>query len=131
MNMFKKELIIGVLATFFLMGMLGTAFAENEIGSVQFSFDAQGMNHEAAINHDYNQEHLAAVGNEAGDWKIDFAAPESKADIAAKDYNYNQQHLALVGTEAGDQKVNSALGAEGSAVQATATKKQGALCSDC
>ncbi len=130
--MFKKELIIGVLATFFLMGMLGTAFAENEAGSVQFSFDAQSMNHDAAINHDYNQEHLAAVSTEAGDWKINFAAPESKAALAAKDYNYNQQHLALVGTESGDWKVNnSAPEAEGNTGQATATKKHGAICTDC
>jgi hypothetical protein len=132
MNMFKKEMIIGVLATFFLMGMLGTAFAQNEAGSVQFSFDAKSMNNEAAINHDYNQKHLAAVHTEAGDWKVNFAAPESKADIAAKDYNYNQQHLALVGTEGGDWKVsNSAPGATGNAVQETATKKHGALCTDC
>ena len=135
--MFKKELIIGVLATFFFMGMLGTAFAgegdyTSAVGTDQFSFDAQGMNQEAAINHDYNQEHLAAVGTEAGDWKIDFASHESKADIAAKDYNYNQQHLALVGTESGDWKVNnSAPEATGNAAQATATKKQGTLCSDC
>ena len=130
--MFKKELIIAVLATFFLMGMLGTAFAENETGSVQFSFDAQGINNEAAINHDYNQEHLAAVRTEAGDWKVNFAAPESKADIAAKDYNYNQQHLALVGTEGGDLKVsNSAPGATGNAAQTTATKNHGTLCTDC
>lgn len=35
------------------------------------SFDSQqSTNHEAAKNFDYNQEHLALVGTEAGDWKI-------------------------------------------------------------
>ncbi|MGK2907647.1 MAG: hypothetical protein ACSLFH_15085 [Desulfuromonadales bacterium] len=135
--MFKKELIIGVLATFFLMGLLGTAFAgegdyTSAVGTDQFSFDVQSMNHEAAINHDYNQKQLAAVGTEAGYWKIDFAAPESNAAIAAKDYNYNQQHLALVATEGGDWKFNnSAPEAKGNAAQATDAKKNGALCSDC
>ncbi len=105
--MFKKELIIGVLATFFLMGMLGTAFAENEAGSVQFSFDAQSMNHDAAINHDYNQEHLTSVGTEGGNWEFKFDTPETKADVAAKNYVYNQEHLASIGTEGGNWELKS------------------------
>ena len=99
--MFKKELIIGVLATFFMMGMLGTAFAENEAGSVQFSFDAQGMNQEAAINHDYNQEHLAVIGTEGGDWEFKFDAPKTEADLAANNYKYDPVKLDMVGTKMG------------------------------
>lgn len=136
--MFKKELIISVLVAFLFMGFIGTAFAEQNndtsiLGSDQFSFDANNsMNSEAAINHDYNQEHLAVVGTEAGDWKIDFAAPESKAEMAANNYNYNQQHLALVGTESGDWKFNNtAPETTGNEEQTTATNKQGSMCSGC
>ena len=85
--MFRKEFIIGVLATFFFMGFLGTAFAEN-----------------SEKNHVYNQDRPALVGtDEAGDWEFKFDAPETKSDLAAKNYDYNQDHMALVGTdEAGD-----------------------------
>lgn len=83
--MFKKELIICALATFFFLGLLGTAFAENRdtslIGSDQFSFDApdSAINYEAARNYDYNQERLAAVSTEGGNWEFKFHNTESKS----------------------------------------------------
>lgn len=135
--MFNNKLIIGLLVTFFFMGFIGTAFAENSndtsiLGTDQFSFDSQqSTNNEAAKNFDYNQEHLALVGTEAGNWKYN-NVQKSKADVAATNYNYNQEHLALVGTEAGDWKINnSAQGVKGIKVQASEAKKQNAICSNC
>jgi hypothetical protein len=105
--MFRKKFIIGVLATFFFMGFLGTAFAENSetslIGTDQFTFDAPAStNNAAASKHVYNQEQLALVGTEAGVWEFKFDAPETKAELAAKNYVYDQEHLASVGTEGGN-----------------------------
>lgn len=98
--MFKNELIISILVAFFFVGFLGTAFAESELTS-----DASvSINNEAAINHIYNQNDLAMVGTEGGNWEFKFDTPETKADLAAKNYNYDQEHLALVGTEGGDWK---------------------------
>jgi len=105
--MLKKEFTIGVLATFFFLGLLGTAFAENRetslLGTDQFSFDAPVTEADvAANNYVYNQGHLASVGTEGGNWEFRFDAPETKADVAVKNYSYNQEHLASVGTEGGN-----------------------------
>ena len=105
--MFRKELITGILVAFFFMGFLGTAFAENSdksiLGSDEFTFDAPvSINNKAAIDHKYNQDDLALVGTEGGNWEFKFDTPETKADLAAKSYVYDQGRLASVGSEGGD-----------------------------
>ena len=80
--MFKKGLIVCVLATFFFLGLLGTSFAGE-------------ANYESKI------------GTEAGNWEYNFDAPETKADVAAMNYQYDQEPLARVGTEAGDWEYGS------------------------
>jgi hypothetical protein len=138
--MFKKEIMICMLATLFVVGLLGTAFAENRetslIGTDQFSFDSPNpmINYEAAKNYDYNQEHLAKVGTEGGDWQFKFDAPETKADMAAKNYVYDHDHLALIGTEGGDHEFkfdNATPNSKNHKTQVTAGNKPEALCSDC
>ena len=74
--MFKKEFTVGVLATFLFLGLLGTAFAESSETSL------------------------------LGTDQFTFDAPETKADIAAKNFVYNQEQLASVGTERGDSEFN-------------------------
>ena len=106
--MLTKQLIISILATFFFLGFIGTAFAgENDytsiLGSDDYTFGAmEAENNVAASNHVYDQERLATVGTEAGDWEYNFNAPETDADIAARGHVYNQENLATVGTEAGN-----------------------------
>jgi hypothetical protein len=75
--MLKKELIIGVLATF---------------SAPETAADG------AARNYVYDQEQLALIGTEAGGE----IASTPQALRAAKNYAYNEERLAVVGTEAGD-----------------------------
>ena len=97
--MLTKQLIISILATFFFLGLLGTAFAgENDytsvLGSDQFTFNA----------------------------------PQTKADVAARDHVYNQENLATVGTEAGGPEFTFESAEE--AVAGESDKKD-AMCSNC
>ena len=132
--MLTKQLIISVLATFFFLGLLGTAFAgENDytsvLGSDEFTFNAPETNADvAARNHVYNQEHLAAVGTEAGDWEYTFNAPETNADIAARDHVYNQENLATIGTEAGGPEFTFESAEE---AVAGGSDEKDAVCSNC
>lgn len=105
--MLKNIIIVGLLTSLFTFGLLGNTFAENTdpslLGNDEFQFGTQETKADiAALNHDYDQEHLAVVGTEAGAWEFKSNAPETKADIAARNYDYNQAQLASVGSEAGD-----------------------------
>ena len=106
--MFKKEFIIGLLTTFLCLGLIGTAFAgegdyDSILGTDEFKFDAPVTKADiAAKAYSYDQNSLALVGTEAGNWEFRFDAPLTKADIAARNHKYNQESLALVGTEAGN-----------------------------
>ncbi|MBW2689952.1 MAG: hypothetical protein JRC99_08480 [Deltaproteobacteria bacterium] len=108
--MFKKELFTSILVAFFCVGLVGTALAGeviydgSEAGSDEFTFDAPTEVNDAAKNHVYNEESLAIIGTEAGDWEFKYDAPETKADVAARNYNYNQESLASIGTEAGNDE---------------------------
>ena len=132
--MLTKQLIISVFATFFFLGLLGTAFAgENDytsiLGSDEFAFNAPETKADvAARNYVYDQEHLAAVGTEAGDWEYSFNAPETNADVAARNHVYNQENLATIGTEAGGPEFTFESAEE--AVAGESGKKD-AVCSNC
>ena len=126
--MLKKEFIICVLTVSFFLGLFGTAFAgENDyisiIGSDKYQFDAPEST-SVMVESNYDQEHLAAVATEAGVLEFKFDAPETKADVAARNYNYDQVHLALIGTEAGNSEFRGH--------DATmAGGNRGAVCSNC
>ena len=103
----KNVIKVGVLVGFMTLGLVGAAFAEQPndnsiLGTDQFSFSTPQTEADiAAQNHDYDQERLAKVGSEAGNWQFDFDAPETKADLAAQNYHYDSQKLHMVGTEYG------------------------------
>jgi len=99
--MLKKELIISMFVGFLFVGLSGTVFAA-EPGSeagVDRAVSKEAM--AVAENYNYNQQQLDAVGTEAGAWKLNSNATQSKADVAAAQYQYDQQKLDLIGTEAG------------------------------
>jgi hypothetical protein len=99
--MLRKELGISLFVGLLLVGLSGTAFAGG-LGS-EAGVDtvlSQGTL-AAAQSHNYDAQSLAVIGTEAGDWKFNVNAPESKADVAAAQYNYNQDRLDLIGTEGG------------------------------
>ena len=101
--MFKKELIIGVLATSVLLGSFGTALAEDSndksiLGTDEFSFESSETAADvAARNYVYDQEQLDLIGTEAGGE----ITSTPQALRAARNYEYNKERLAVVGTEAG------------------------------
>ena len=72
--MLRKELIIGVFTVFTLLFTFGTALAE-----------------------DSNDKSILGTD------EFVFGAPETKADVAARDYVYDEKQLALIGTEAGGE----------------------------
>jgi len=133
--MFKKEFIVGLLVVFLSLVMVGTVFAgENDytniIGSDEFTFDSTESNNDVATSdYVYDQEHLASVGTEAGDWEYKFDAPETKADVAARSHVYDQDHMVLVGTEAGDWEYRSDIN-NGEAT-APEGRKVDTLCATC
>ena len=134
--MFKKEFIIGILATFLCLGVVGTVFAgdvNSEAGEWEFKFDAPETKADvAAGNNVYDQEHLALVGSEAGDWEYKFDTPDTRADVAARNYVYDQEQLALVGSEAGDWEVRfEPSNTKGREAIATKGKKVDAVCAEC
>ena len=112
--MFRKEFIIGALATCFFFGLLGTSFAEegiydgSEAGGDEFTFAVPTEGSDAVNNHVYDEEALAKVGTEGGNFEYQFDAPETKANVAARNYQYNQESVARIGTEAGDWEYNAA-----------------------
>ena len=71
--MFKKSLSIGLLTVASLIGLLGTSFAEDR---------SSGL---------------------LGKDEFVFNAPETKADVAARNYVYDQEELAMIGTEGGGE----------------------------
>ena len=72
--MLRKELIIGIFTAFTLLVSFGTALAE-----------------------DSNDKSILGTD------EFTFDAPETKADVAARNYVYDEEQLALVGTEAGSE----------------------------
>jgi hypothetical protein len=72
--MLRKQLIIATFASFALLATFGTAFAENS--------------HDKSI---------------LGTDEFVFNAPETKADVAARNYVYDHAQLALIGTENGGE----------------------------
>jgi len=110
--MLKKEFIITLLVVFVSFGFVTAVFAENSetslLGTDEFNFNAQKTSADvAAQNHVYNQENLAKVGTEAGNWVYDFDAPVTAADNAARYYAYDHERLERIGTEAGDWEQRS------------------------
>jgi hypothetical protein len=107
--MFRKELIIGVLATSVILGSFGTALAEDSndksiLGTDEFSFESSETAADvAARNYVYDQEQLDLIGTEAGGE----IASTPQALRAARDHDYNKEQLAVVGTEAGDWEFQS------------------------
>ena len=72
--MLRKELIIGVFAVFTLLVSFGTALAE-----------------------DSNDKSILGTD------EFVFDAPETTADVAARNYVYDEEQLALIGTEGGGE----------------------------
>lgn len=72
--MLRKEIIVGIFAAFTLLLSFGTALAE-----------------------DSNDTSIT------GSDEFVFNAPETKADVAARNYVYDEDQLALIGTEAGSE----------------------------
>ena len=69
----KNVIKVGVLVGFMTLGIVGSALAEQP-------------NDKSILGAD----------------EFSFAAPQTEADIAAKNYAYDQERLKLVGTEGGD-----------------------------
>ena len=107
--MFRKELIIGVLATSVILGSFGTALAEDSndksiLGTDEFSCEySETAADVAARNYVYDQEQLDLIGTEAGGE----ITSTPQALRAARNYDYNKEQLAVVGTEAGDWEFRS------------------------
>jgi len=107
--MFRKELIIGVLATSVILGSFGTALAEDSndksiLGTDEFSCEySETAADVAARNYVYDQEQLDLIGTEAGGEIV--STPQALR--AARNYDYNKEQLAVVGTEAGDWEFRS------------------------
>jgi hypothetical protein len=72
--MLRKELIIGIFTAFTLLVSFGTAIAE-----------------------DSNDKSILGTD------EFVFNAPETKADVAARNYVYDEEQLALIGTEHGGE----------------------------
>ena len=72
--MLRKELIIGIFVAFTLLVTFGTALAE-----------------------DSNDKSILGTD------EFTFNAPETKADVAARNYVYDEEQLALISTEAGGE----------------------------
>jgi hypothetical protein len=72
--MLRKELIIAIFAAFTLLVSSGIALAE-----------------------DSNDKSILGTD------EFTFDAPETQADVAARDYVYDEKQLALIGTEAGGE----------------------------
>jgi hypothetical protein len=136
--MFRKEFVVGALATCFFFGLLGTSLAGeviydgSEAGGDKFTFAASTEVSDTVKNHVYDGETLAKVGTEAGNFEYRFDAPETKADVAARNYQYNQESLARIGTEAGDWEYNAEI-AGNNANDAVAEKNsvKDAVCKGC
>jgi hypothetical protein len=99
--MLKKELIISLFVGFLCVGLSGTVFAYDPGSEAGVDLVASQEAMAAAENYNYNQQHLDAVGTEAGAWKMNSNAMQSKADVAAAQHPYDQRRLDLIGTEAG------------------------------
>ena len=123
--MFRKELIIGVLATSVLLGSFGTALAEDSndksiLGTAEFTFSAsEAAVDEAARNYVYDQEQLDLIGTEAGGE----IASTPQALHAAANNIYNEEQSAVVATEAGDWEYK--YDDQGSGASEVATDKRG------
>jgi hypothetical protein len=108
--MLKKQYIVSLLVVLLSLGFAGSVVAgendyNNILGSDEFSFEASETNKDTAVNsHVYDQEKLALVGTEAGDWQYDHSASavETKSEQVASDHNSDQSQFSAVGTEAGD-----------------------------
>lgn len=104
--MLRKEFIIGALSALLIFGFFGTSFA-GSIGSeagAEIVTSAKALN--AALNHNYDQKSLALASSEAGNWKFDFNAPQTSADVAAANYDYDERKLDAIGTEGGIERFN-------------------------
>lgn len=105
--MLRKEHIFGVLFVLLTFGMATTVFAGESdyrgvLGSDTFSFERMDTGGDtAAMNHNYDQDHLARVGTEAGNWEYSFDDSATKTEIAAKKHDYNEKIQDQIGTEAG------------------------------
>ena len=108
--MLKKQYIVSLLVVLLSLGFAGSVVAgendyNNLLGSDEFSFEASETNKDtAASTHVYDQEKLALVGTEAGDWQYDYSASsvETKSEQVASNHNSDQSQSSAVGTEAGD-----------------------------
>ena len=108
--MLKKQYIVSLLVVLLSLGFVGSVVAgENDyntiLGSDEFSFEASETNKDMSTNsHVYDQEKLALIGTEAGDWQYDDSANavETQSQQVASDRNSDQSQLSSVGTEAGN-----------------------------
>ena len=106
--MLRKQYIVSLLVVLFTFIFVGAALAgENDysgiLGSDQFSFEDSEANMDMAVsNHAYDEDHLALVGTEAGNWQYDANAERTPAQQAAIERDYDQSRLSDVGTEAGN-----------------------------
>lgn len=108
--MLKKQYIVSLLVVLLSLGFVGSVVAgENDyntiLGSDEFSFEASETNKDmSASSHVYDQEKLALVGTEAGDWQYDYSANvvEPQSEQVASGRNSDQSQFSSVGTEAGD-----------------------------
>jgi hypothetical protein len=99
--MLKKELIISLFVGFLCVGLSGTVFAYEPGSEAGVNLVASPEAMAAAANYNYDPQQLDAIGTEAGLWKMNSDAPQSKADVAAAKHQYDQRRLDLIGTEAG------------------------------
>jgi hypothetical protein len=108
--MLRKQYIISLLVALLSLGFAGSVMAgENDyntiLGSDEFTFESSESKNVTASNHVYDQEKLALIGTEAGDWQYDFSAnaKQTQSEKVASDRDSDQSHLSSsVGTEAGD-----------------------------
>ncbi len=90
--MLKNILIVGVLAVLMSVGLAGVAVAgegdyRDIVGTDEFVFSSHGTEADSVAKaYVYDQEALANVGSEAGNWQYDFMSSGNKAsdNVAGK-----------------------------------------------
>jgi hypothetical protein len=91
--MLKKKLTISLFVVLLLFSVSGTVFATELNSEAGGDLIASQEAVVAAQNYNYNSQPLEAISTEAGAWKYNFNATQTKADLAAAKHSYDQSQF--------------------------------------